>query len=224
MEQVDEQYKNNFHTNDESKYEEFTKMYDHYKTEEYSYKQYRFGTDSIRDYQYEWQDNSYFYDEAMDHRERRKQLGHDLTVILDEREERARWFSSVRYIITEDCEDYYYECRRSLYCGQYWCDSHHNEFYYNEHNIMYCNVAWEDMAVDEVSEDPEHEHRLFMFHSQDPGFHDVYLGVPTTTVSDYSDSDTSPMSSWGEYIRKPVISDDSDSDVTDIDGDFTQDF
>ena len=66
-------------------------------------------------------------------------------------------------------------------------------FFYNEHNNMYCNVAWEEMAVDEVSEDPEHEHRLFMFHSQDPGFHDVYLGVPTTTtISDYSDSDTGP--------------------------------
>ena len=51
---------------------------------------------------------------------------------VDEAEERARWFSGDRFLASSDYEHTDYDCLRSIYCREYWCERHDSGKYYNE--------------------------------------------------------------------------------------------
>ena len=239
MKRVETMYEHFFYTNDETIYELFDNAYEEYQRRSLAYIQERYQRNFLHGFEYEWYDNIRYYEDAVFTRSLRKELGLDLSVKVYVDEEKERWFSSDRFLASSDYEDTYYDCHRSLYCGEYWCELHNTEKYHNclvENGVlpfrpMYSDMVWEDLNIDEEHEDPEHEHHLFMFHTQDPAFHDELLmdwgstpiplspmpGVSTQTSYDsdatYIDEDAlSPY--FSSYNPKPVISDESDSDTT----------
>ena len=206
---LEECFERYFFTNDEADFEFFKKVYAEYQLERGAYVGY------LYDYDQAWQACDAHYDNEIYLRYARRDYGHDLTLRLDEQKERARWFSSPQFFSTEDYEASGYECERKIFCGQYWCQSHYNEYIYHHHGPVYQESDWEEMGVDEEVDDPEHEHHLYMFHSQDPAFHDAYLACSPDgcgVVEDHNESEMEEAESSWVYNRKPVISDDSDTD------------
>ena len=249
MERVRELYKSNFWVNSEMAYREFELKFWEYKKEKEKYLTsyyYDPNFDRYSDPDWrlhnDWDDEEHLIDPLTDHRFGLQVIGRDLSEGFDEAYERSRWFKSDMYKSTpEHDDDRKYECRRSSRnCKQIWCDLHMSEYCGSGKVCIYDDSDWAILRIDEVNDDPEHENRLHMFYSQDPGFNDEHLAAegisrhainPSFTweaiMPDGTESDSDATFIGGEgYNPQPVISDDSndsDSDVTYIDeGELSQ--